>query len=127
MPINVLYHDVTAVGDENASGFAGPEATRYKLNIDDFEKHLAAIAGCGVISPLASVSALNSATSVSGAWTITFDDGGASSATIIADRLERHGWRGWFFVPTDFIGRSGFCNADDIRRLHHRGHVIGSH
>src|SRR2546421_11759443 len=41
--------------------------------------------------------------------------------------LERHGLRGHFFVVTDFIGTAPFLNADQIRELRGRGHVVGSH
>jgi peptidoglycan/xylan/chitin deacetylase (PgdA/CDA1 family) len=57
---------------------------------------------------------------------LTFDDGG-SSAMLIADLLEEHGWRGHFFVATDFMGTRGFCTPSELRDLHDRGHVIGSH
>jgi peptidoglycan/xylan/chitin deacetylase (PgdA/CDA1 family) len=58
---------------------------------------------------------------------ITVDDGGVSYHTIIADRLEARGWRGHCFVSTDFIGHDGFLDANQIRDLDARGHVIGSH
>ena len=58
---------------------------------------------------------------------LTFDDGGASAYTIIADLLEERGWRGHFFITTDFIGRPAFLTAPQIRALHGRGHIIGSH
>jgi peptidoglycan/xylan/chitin deacetylase (PgdA/CDA1 family) len=58
---------------------------------------------------------------------LTFDDGGVSYYTIVADRLEARGWRGHCFVSTDFIGRPGFLSADQIRDLDQRGHIIGSH
>jgi peptidoglycan/xylan/chitin deacetylase (PgdA/CDA1 family) len=60
-------------------------------------------------------------------WSITFDDGGVSYYTRAADRLEARGWRGHCFVSTDFVGRSGFLDAAQIRELDARGHVIGSH
>jgi peptidoglycan/xylan/chitin deacetylase (PgdA/CDA1 family) len=58
---------------------------------------------------------------------LTFDDGGTGADTCAADELERHGWRGHFFITTDWIGCPGFIDAARIRDLHHRGHVIGSH
>jgi peptidoglycan/xylan/chitin deacetylase (PgdA/CDA1 family) len=58
---------------------------------------------------------------------LTFDDGGASAYHVIADLLERRGWRGHFFIPTDYIGRPEFLSVSQIRDLHHRGHVVGSH
>jgi len=127
MSINILYHDVTAAGDEDASGFSGGEAAHYKLSVEHFAQHLKALERSTQTPPLASASAITPGIAAVNAWTITFDDGGASSATVIADQLERHGWRGWFFIPTDYIGRSTFCNIEDIRRLHRRGHVVGSH
>jgi peptidoglycan/xylan/chitin deacetylase (PgdA/CDA1 family) len=41
--------------------------------------------------------------------------------------LETYGWRGYFFITTDWIGRPGFLNEAQIRELRKRGHVIGSH
>ncbi len=57
---------------------------------------------------------------------LTFDDG-ALNAYCAADDLEEQGWRGHFFVVTDWIGRSEFLNRRQIRELRDRGHVIGSH
>jgi hypothetical protein len=58
---------------------------------------------------------------------LTFDDGAVSSYSIVAGELEKRGWRGHFFVTTDWIGRPDFLNPQQIRELHARGHVIGSH
>ncbi len=124
MPINLLYHDVTAAGADDASGFAGPAAARYKLTPDEFSRHLDRIAAA--VTELPRTVPANLASS-NRHWTITFDDGGASAATIIADELERRNWRGWFFIATDFIGAPFFCTRDQLRELHQRGHVIGSH
>lgn len=124
MPINLLYHDVTNAGDDDTSGFKGPEAARYKLTEDEFRCHLDRIAAAADALPQANPANL---TASARQWTITFDDGGISAATTIADELERRHWRGWFFIATDFIGSPGFCSRDQIRDLHSKGHVIGSH
>jgi peptidoglycan/xylan/chitin deacetylase (PgdA/CDA1 family) len=58
---------------------------------------------------------------------LTFDDGGSSAHTSIADRLEKHGWKGHFLVTTDYIGKRGFLIKEQIRDLRQRGHVIGTH
>jgi peptidoglycan/xylan/chitin deacetylase (PgdA/CDA1 family) len=58
---------------------------------------------------------------------LTFDDGGASAYHVIADLLDRRGWRGHFFISTDYIGQPAFLSASQIRDLHQRGHVLGSH
>ena len=66
-------------------------------------------------------------TSGSSSWLLSFDDGGVSALEPTAELLEQHGWRGFFFVTTDRIGTPTFLNADQIRALRRRGHVIGSH
>jgi peptidoglycan/xylan/chitin deacetylase (PgdA/CDA1 family) len=58
---------------------------------------------------------------------ITFDDGGSGGHVWGAPALEKHGWHGHFFITTDWIGRPGFMNREQIRELHQRGHIIGSH
>jgi peptidoglycan/xylan/chitin deacetylase (PgdA/CDA1 family) len=57
---------------------------------------------------------------------LTFDDGGAG-AILIGELLTERGWCGHLFMPTDFIGLSGFLGRSELRALHGMGHVIGSH
>jgi len=111
MQIALMYHDVVEPRLDDASGFPGLRAARYKLTHDEFLAHLDAIhaASAGMAVPL-----------------FTFDDGGASSVWI-ARQLERYGWRGYFFVTTDRIGSPGFVDADQILNLRSRGHTIGTH
>jgi peptidoglycan/xylan/chitin deacetylase (PgdA/CDA1 family) len=112
--ISLLYHDVVRPGDFGASGFGGGDADIYKLDLPEFELHL---------------NAVHSAIERSRSFPVnlTFDDGGASAHEYVADRLERLGRRGYFFVTTDWIGKDGFLNPAQIRELHGRGHFIGSH
>lgn len=58
---------------------------------------------------------------------LTFDDGALSTFEYVAPALEKFGWRGHFFVATDWIGRPGFLDRRQVRELHQRGHLIGSH
>lgn len=118
IPISLCYHDVIVPGVAQESGFPGADAATYKLDLRQFRYHLAQL-------PAVAESA----------WSdvfhqplplLTFDDGGSSSLHI-ADELERDGRRGVFFVTTDLIGRAGFVAESDVRELHSRGHVIGSH
>lgn len=112
--VALMYHDVIADGDWSASGFSGGPADLYKLELSRFRSHLDAIdcvIRAGTALPLL----------------LTFDDGGVSAHTLIAPELERLGWRGHFFITTGYIGRPGFLTAGQIRDLHVRGHVIGSH
>ena len=113
----LIYHDVANRQELDTVGFPGPVANVYKLDRDRFRAHLEAIASAGLRCGLVAGDARTM---------LTFDDGGASSPWI-ATELERHGWRGTFFVITSRIGTAGFMNAADVRELVDRGHAIGSH
>jgi peptidoglycan/xylan/chitin deacetylase (PgdA/CDA1 family) len=106
-----MYHDVVAAGAEDRSGFPGRDAALYKVTIARFEEHLTALSGLGPRDR---------------GFVITFDDGGIA-AIDAANALERHGLVGYFFVTTNYIGTRGFLDAAQIRELHARGHVVGSH
>jgi peptidoglycan/xylan/chitin deacetylase (PgdA/CDA1 family) len=116
----IMYHDVVENGDFESSGFPGEGAHVYKLRREDFERHMDAIAR--VTSAVSTVRALEGRPVL-----LTFDDGGVTSYHSIAGLLESHGWRGHFFITTDRIGTPGFLNEGQLRELHRRGHVVGSH
>ncbi len=124
--IALMYHDVVDGDRRDASGFAGADAALYKLDGKAFARHLQAIAAAVTAQPTTVIESAK-ATLAAPHLFITFDDGGASAHTHIADRLEAHGWRGHFFVTTDFINTRGFLTEAQIRDLHARGHVIGTH
>jgi peptidoglycan/xylan/chitin deacetylase (PgdA/CDA1 family) len=107
--VSLLFHDLY-VNDPRESGFASEAADRYKLPVDTFDAHIEGIASIGDVPFL-----------------ITVDDGGVSYYTMMADRLEARGWRGYCFVSTDQIGTRGFLDAAQLRELDGRGHIIGSH
>lgn len=120
----LLFHDVVPSGRFDLSGFQSPDADIYKLDCSAFERHLAAIGECAP-EPPELVCDQQSATVRT--LLMTFDDGGVSAATFIADMLDTRRWLGHFLVTTNFIGTPGFLHASQIRELHSRGHVIGSH
>ena len=145
--IALLFHDIF-VDDPGESGFVSPAADRYKLAVSDFEAQLEGLAAARTEPPILArtleqrddrgISAgpprwrrtRRNPPHDSGGMTpfvITVDDGGESYYTILAERLERRGWRGHCFVTTDFIGERGFLSRSQIRSLAERGHVIGSH
>jgi peptidoglycan/xylan/chitin deacetylase (PgdA/CDA1 family) len=99
---------------------------KYKLTGSEFEVHLAAIAKARDI-PSSSADELADARGGTLPFLLTFDDGGESAATRTADLLEKHGWRGHFFVTAGQISKRGFLSTDQIRCLRKKGHVIGSH
>ena len=118
MTFALIYHDIAARHERESVGIAGPLAARYKLEPDHFERHLDAIAEAatvGLWDPAKREGAV-----------LTFDDGGAS-AIQAADALERHGWRGHFFIATGMLGSAGFLEPQQVRELAERGHSIGGH
>jgi peptidoglycan/xylan/chitin deacetylase (PgdA/CDA1 family) len=117
--ISLCYHDVLSRNDGSASGFSGADADSYKLDEADFCKHMDAIA-CAA--------ARDNGTQTKREYVVrlTFDDGGASACRI-ADILDSYRWRGYFFIPTDYIGRPAFLTRRQILELRSRGHFIGSH
>jgi peptidoglycan/xylan/chitin deacetylase (PgdA/CDA1 family) len=122
--IALLYHDVVPPGQDAASGFGGADADIYKLHVDEFESHLREIARA---APTAPVSGRDGAVAEEPRLLLTFDDGGVSAILYTAGLLEQFGWHGHFFITTDQIGKPGFLNDIQIRELHRRSHVIGSH
>jgi peptidoglycan/xylan/chitin deacetylase (PgdA/CDA1 family) len=121
--VTFMYHDIVATDDEvRCSGFAGAAADTYKLAAQVFEEHLTAIAAAAPAAP-----GVVTAPAAAPATYITFDDGGRGAYRHAAPALERHGWRGHFFVATDFINQPEFLSEAQILELHRRGHVIGSH
>jgi len=112
--LTLLLHDVHD-GDPSTSGFLGAAADRYKITRADLEAQLSGLAQA-LAGPRPPVPV-----------TLTFDDGGASYYTTVAERLEARGWRGHCLVTSGRVGGPGFLDAGQIRELHGRGHVIGTH
>lgn len=123
--LSLLWHDVYR-HDPSESGFPGPAAHRYKLTVAEFDAQLTALARARSDNPIA-VSKSAAGTRGAVPLVITVDDGGVSYYSTVADRLEERGWRGHCLVTTGFIGRPGFLETRQIRELHARGHVIGTH
>ncbi|HEX8145425.1 MAG TPA: polysaccharide deacetylase family protein [Pyrinomonadaceae bacterium] len=123
--ISIMYHDVVERGETQASGFPGPDAALYKLERGRFSAHLSAIAAARADGPTRVFEL--SETPVRAPWLLTFDDGGVSAYTCVADMLEERGWRGHFLVTAGYIGKPAFLSREQIIELHRRGHVIGSH
>lgn len=124
--ISLLYHDVVRCGDYEISGFPGEGAARYKLAYDTFNLHLAALDQALAAKPVTVSAALQSSHG-NHPVLLTFDDGGGSAYPDICEALDRYGWKGHFFITTNYIGRPTFVSESDICMLRRRGHVIGSH
>ncbi len=122
----LMYHDVVSRLQREKVGFPGPLAGRYKLEPDAFEEHLQAVAATGLRVEGLCVDKGLVEDGPPPQVLLSFDDGG-SSALLAAAALERHGWRGHFFITTERIGTEGFLSAGGLRELAERGHAIGSH
>jgi peptidoglycan/xylan/chitin deacetylase (PgdA/CDA1 family) len=128
--ISFCYHDVIAGAAYDSSGFSGDGPARYKLNTVAFRTHLEAIeeevlAHHSARRPGSVLELLMEGGRKQGCL-LTFDGGGVSAIGTIAPMLEDFGWRGHFFIPTDYIGMQGFLRREQIRELRRRGHVIGT-
>lgn len=58
---------------------------------------------------------------------ITFDDTDLDQYTVGAKELEKHGFKGVFFIMTVSIGRPRYMSKAQIKELSDDGHVIASH
>jgi len=123
----LLYHDVVPPGDWDASGFPGAGAASYKLERAEFERHLAAVSA--VATCRGTVDGLRAAARGGGPLPVllTFDDGGASAYSCVADLLEAAGWHGHFFITTGYLDAPHFVTRAQVRDLAARGHMIGTH
>ncbi len=123
--ISIGYHDVVEAITPSDDPLRRCPA-HYTLDRPSFQTHLDAIL---TQAPKAVVSSIGKPRQ----WVdqvpifLTFDDGAIGSYTCVAEELESRGWRGHFFVTTDWINKPDFMSPAQIRELHHRGHVIGSH
>lgn len=121
--IGIGFHDVVEEM-ESTPATAPAHTTVYTLDRRQLRSHLQAIrssAGCEAVCRIDRLRA--GAASVF----LTFDDGDLSAYTCVAGELESFGWPGHIFITTNRIGRWGSVDRHQIRELHERGHVIGSH
>lgn len=121
--ISIGYHDVLAAG-QSADMALRARPDRYALTLAGFREHLR---GIGRANRLVATVEHHLPSPQGLPVFLTFDDGALGSYTCIADELERLGWRGHFFIVSDWIARPGFMDARQIRELRGRGHSIGSH
>lgn len=117
----LMYHDVVPPGEYRSSGIQGADADLYKLTQEQFRDHLEAVAALGKNRVKTCLES-----SIDSPVYLTFDDGGAS-AVWIAQELELRGWRGHFFIPSDWIDQPGFLTSSGLRHMTAQGHIIGSH
>ena len=124
MLYTLMYHDVVRPNEFDKSGFPGNASATYKLTLDQFEEHLDILQN-GCMQPPIVIK--NSSDLLKNGWVLSFDDGGVSAFDNILWRLDKLNWKAHFFITTDYIGKKGFLNKNQIRAIRKRGHIIGSH
>jgi len=129
--MTLAFHDVVNRGDAASSGFLIPGANRYKLDRAEFDRDLTAIAQVVPNGPQRlpddALSGSARAWSETVPFHLTFDDGGSSAWSCIAELLAPLDWKAHFLVTTGYIGTHRFLGKNEIRALRSQGHVIGSH
>ena len=58
---------------------------------------------------------------------ITFDDSRTEHITIAAPQLEKHNFKGAFFIMTVTNNKKNFLSHDEIAQLANNGHTVGLH
>ena len=124
--LSFLYHDVVKRGGYGDHGCHGFGAVRYRMDCEQFERHLALLHQTLPNKP-AIVQELLSSRRVNNPVLLTFDDGGVSAYTNVMEILDRYQWKAHFFVVTDWIGKTGYLDVRQLRILRSCGHVIGTH
>jgi peptidoglycan/xylan/chitin deacetylase (PgdA/CDA1 family) len=124
--LTLLFHDVVPEGRWSDSGFVSADADLYKLSCDQFRSHLECLRR-NLPGKFTTAPEVLAGTVPGYPFLLSFDDGGVSAATYIADMLEEFGWRGHFLVTAGRVATPGFLQAAQMRALHARGHIIGSH
>ena len=124
----ILYHGVDS--GERWDRSMTPTDREYVLSRRRFEDHIACLSTHAI--PVVSLSGCRDAEGPERAErrlsvVLTFDDGDVSGYTAAAPILERFGFRGEFFVVTEWIGCAGFMTAGQLRELSARGHRVHSH
>jgi len=124
--ISLMYHDVVEENQKSESGFSAGSNSPYDLNRMEFFDHLEMIRHGRKDNPIL-VDSENFFNPAQSPWALTFDDGGISAYTVIAEELKKIGMLSHFFITTGKIGHPFFVNEYQIKKLREMGHIIGSH
>ncbi len=116
-----MYHEVTDSPEQ--TGFKRKSALSYKHQTKEFEMHLDLISKSSANVCLADT--IDFALPLKHIL-LTFDDGG-KFAMYSADRIEKRGWRGHYFIATSKLDTGNYLSKKEVAELNLRGHIIGSH
>ena len=124
----LCYHQIR---DWRASDSKG--AKDYIVPVADFKAQMQMLADSGyhTILPDQLYAYLNTGAALpKKPIMLTFDDTDLDQYTVAAPELEKHGYKGVFFIMTVSIGRHGkqpYMDKTQIKSLSDRGHAIASH
>ena len=120
----LMYHRLNA--GEIAQSDIGTNDPIYTIASSEFAEHLQSLSRNEIcaLSLKQFLGRTDYARPVAG---LTFDDGNETDYTIALPLLQKFGFTATFYVTTDWIGRPGFLQANQIRELADAGMQIGSH
>lgn len=58
---------------------------------------------------------------------LTFDDGYSCNFDIVMDMLEKYSVTAIFFVISDYLGKPGYLNKSQLKKMAEKNFIIGSH
>lgn len=58
---------------------------------------------------------------------LSFDDAHVEQFTIASPILDKYGFKGVFFIPSNYIAKKNYLDAAQIKKLSDQGHMIAGH
>jgi peptidoglycan/xylan/chitin deacetylase (PgdA/CDA1 family) len=108
----------------------GKPTNDYTVNTDIFRQQMQMLADSGYhsILPEQYYNYLVYGTQLpSKPFMITYDDTDEEQFTIGKTEMDKHGFKGVYFIMTISIGRPRYMTKEQIKQLSDEGHVIGAH
>ncbi len=128
----LMYHALESAS--NPCGLTGGGELVYVLPEEDFRRQMRLLNEMGIEvvlpgddEPPEPRAARSSPHAGSTRVVLTFDDGHVSNHSAALPALSDLGFRGIFFVTTDWIGKEKYMSAEMIRDLASAGMIVGSH
>ncbi len=125
----LMYHSIDS--DQHPIETISKEDMLYVVDIADFKKQISYLADLQIpvvtLQTNSNHSELSEYNSDRMPVIITFDDGHITNYTLALPVLKQFGFRGYFFITTDWINQQYYMNEEMLRELHDCGMVIGSH
>jgi peptidoglycan/xylan/chitin deacetylase (PgdA/CDA1 family) len=109
---------------------AGKPKNDYEVSVDNFKAQMKALADSGyhTILPDQYYNYLTHGTALpSKPVMITYDDTDEEQFSIAKPEMDKHGFKGVYFIMTISIGRPRYMTKEQIKQLADEGHTIGSH